>query len=126
MVENALAAAGAALGLGLDPATIAMGLRDFRNSPEQNFGRLNAFAIAEPRCTFIVDYAHNEAGLAHLLAFGRGYVAPGARLLAINRYGGRSGRHGPVRDRAAGGRGGGVRLGARHRTLSAAGGAARR
>jgi cyanophycin synthetase len=83
MVENALAAAGAALGLGLDPATIAAGLRGFRNSPEQNFGRLNAFAIAEPPCTFIVDYAHNEAGLAHLLAFGRGYVAPGARLLAI-------------------------------------------
>ena len=83
MVENALAATGAALGLGLDPATIAAGLRDFRNSPEQNFGRLNAFAIAEPSCTFIVDYAHNEAGLAHLLAFGRGYVAPGARLLAI-------------------------------------------
>lgn len=83
MVENALAATGAALGLGLDPATIAAGLRDFRNSPEQNFGRLNAFAIAAPRCTFIVDYAHNEAGLAHLLAFGRGYVEPGARLLAI-------------------------------------------
>jgi len=83
MVENALAAAGAALGLGLDPAMIAAGLRDFRNSPEQNFGRLNAFAIAEPPCTFIVDYAHNEAGLAYLLAFGRGYVALGARLLAI-------------------------------------------
>jgi cyanophycin synthetase len=83
MVENALAAAGAALGLGLPPETIAAGLRDFRNSPEQNFGRLNAFAIAAPPCTFIVDYAHNEVGLAHLLAFGRGYVAPGARLLAI-------------------------------------------
>ncbi len=83
MVENALAATGAALGLGLDPATIATGLRAFRNSPEQNFGRLNAFAITAPPCTFIVDYAHNEAGLAHLLAFGRGYVAPGARLLAI-------------------------------------------
>jgi cyanophycin synthetase len=83
MVENALAAAGAALGLGLDLATIAAGLRSFRNSPEQNFGRLNAFAIREPSCTFIVDYAHNEAGLAHLLAFGRGFVAPDARLLAI-------------------------------------------
>ncbi len=81
MVENALAATGAALGL--DLATIAAGLRDFRNSPEQNFGRLDVFAIAAPPCTFIVDYAHNEAGLAHLLAFGRGYVAPGARLLAI-------------------------------------------
>ena len=83
MVENALAAAGAALGLGLDPAIIADGLRTFRNSPDQNFGRLNAFAIDEPACTFIVDYAHNEAGLRHLLAFGREFVAPGARLLAI-------------------------------------------
>lgn len=84
MVENALAAAGAALGLGLDPATIAAGLRDFRNSPEQKVGRLNVFAIAAPPCTFIVDYAHNEVGLGHLLAFGRGYVAPDARLLAIS------------------------------------------
>ena len=83
MVENALAAAGAALGLGLDPATVAAGLRSFRSSPEQNFGRLNAFAIREPACTFIVDYAHNEAGLAYLLDFGRNFVAPGARLLAI-------------------------------------------
>ncbi|HEY8597828.1 MAG TPA: Mur ligase family protein [Thermomicrobiales bacterium] len=88
MVENALAAAGAAFGLGLDPAAIAAGLRSFRNSPEQNFGRLNAFAIREPACTFIVDYAHNEAGLTHLLAFGRGFVAPGARLLAIIGTGG--------------------------------------
>jgi len=68
MVENALAATGAALGLGLDPATIAAELRDFRNSPEQNFGRLNVF---------------DRRAALHLLAFGRGYVAPGARLLAI-------------------------------------------
>jgi cyanophycin synthetase len=82
MVENALAAAGAALGLGLDHDTIARGLRTFRNSPEQNVGRLNAFAIREPACTFIVDYAHNEAGLRHLLDFGRGFVEGGGRLLA--------------------------------------------
>jgi len=31
----------------------------------------------------VVDYAHNEAGLAHLLDFGRSFVAPAARLLAI-------------------------------------------
>ena len=83
MVENALAATGAALGLGLDPAQIADGLRTFNNSPEQNFGRLNAFAIRDPTCTFIVDYAHNEAGLRHLLDFGREFVAPDGRLLAI-------------------------------------------
>lgn len=83
MVENALAATAAALGLGIARETIARGLRTFHNSPEQNFGRLNVFAIREPACTFIVDYAHNEAGLRHLLAFGRGFVAPGGRLLAI-------------------------------------------
>lgn len=83
MVENALAAVGAALGLGLAPEEIAAGLTNFRNSPEQNFGRLNVFAIREPACTFVVDYAHNEAGLEQLLSFGRGFVAPGARLLAI-------------------------------------------
>lgn len=83
MVENVLATVGAALGLGLDPVTIVAGLRTFHSSPEQNFGRLNVFTIANPACTVIVDYAHNEAGLASLLAFGQTYVAPGARLLAI-------------------------------------------
>lgn len=83
MVENALAAAGAALGLGLSPAEVAAGLASFRNSPEQNVGRLNVFAIRQPDCTFVVDYAHNEAGLAQLLRFGRGLAGPDGRLLAI-------------------------------------------
>jgi cyanophycin synthetase len=83
MVENALAATAAALGLGLPLETIAAGLASFRNTPEQNFGRLHVFAIREPACTFVVDYAHNEAGLGHLLGFGASYVGPGGRLLAI-------------------------------------------
>ena len=88
MVENALAAAASALALGLPPAAIAAGLATFRNTPEQNFGRLHAFAIREPACTFIVDYAHNEAGLDQLLRFGATYVGPGGRLLAIIGTGG--------------------------------------
>jgi cyanophycin synthetase len=83
MVENALAATAAALGLGVARGEIAAGLASFRNTPEQNFGRLHVFAIREPACTFVVDYAHNEAGLAHLLRFGASYVGPGGRLLAI-------------------------------------------
>lgn len=83
MVENALAATAAALGLGLSREAIAAGLTSFRNTPEQNFGRLHVFAIREPACTFVVDYAHNEAGLRHLLGFGASYVEPGGRLLAI-------------------------------------------
>ncbi len=83
MVENALAATAAALGLGVARGEIAAGLGSFRNTPEQNFGRLHVFAIREPACTFVVDYAHNEAGLAHLLRFGASCVEPGGRLLAI-------------------------------------------
>ncbi len=83
MVENALAAAAAALGCGLDPPAVARGLASFRNSPEQNFGRLNVFTLREPACTAIVDYAHNEAGLAHLLAFAGHYRRAGGRLIAI-------------------------------------------
>jgi cyanophycin synthetase len=83
MVENALAATAAAIGLGVPLGTIAAGLVSFRSTPEQNFGRLHVFAIREPACTFIVDYAHNEAGLDHLLRFGASYVGPGGRLLAI-------------------------------------------
>jgi len=83
MIENALAATAAAIGLGVPLGTIAAGLISFRSSPEQNFGRLHVFAIRAPECTFIVDYAHNEAGLDHLLRFGASYVGPGGRLLAI-------------------------------------------
>jgi cyanophycin synthetase len=83
MVENALAAAAAALGLGLEPRLVARGLASFRNSPEQNYGRLNVFALREPRCTAIVDYAHNEAGIGQLLAFGEHFRGPRGRLLAI-------------------------------------------
>ncbi len=83
MIENALAATAAAIGLGVPLGTIAAGLVSFRSTPEQNFGRLHVFAIREPACTFVVDYAHNEAGLDHLLRFGASYVGAGGRLLAI-------------------------------------------
>ena len=81
MIENARAAA--ALGCGLDPPAVARGLASFRNSPEQNFGRLNVFTLREPACTAIVDYVHNEAGLAHLLAFAGHPRRAGGRLIAI-------------------------------------------
>lgn len=83
MVENALAAAAAALAIGLDRAAVARGLASFENTPTQNQGRLNVFALRAPRCTVIVDYAHNEAGLEHLLTFAERYRADGGRLSAI-------------------------------------------
>ncbi|MDP9357957.1 MAG: Mur ligase family protein [Chloroflexota bacterium] len=81
MVENALCGAAACLGLGLSAGDVASGLASFRNSPQQNTGRLNVYNI--DGVTVIVDYAHNEAGLKNLLEFGRGYLGEGGRLVSI-------------------------------------------
>jgi len=81
MVENALCAAGACLGLGLSAAEVAEGLRTFRNSPEQNFGRLNVYDVGGR--TVIVDYAHNEAGLENLLALAGALRGTGGHLISI-------------------------------------------
>jgi cyanophycin synthetase len=64
-VANALAAAAAADALGIPQATIAKGLRSFALDTALNPGRLNLF---ERRGLLVlVDFAHNEAGLAGLL-----------------------------------------------------------
>ena len=81
MVENVLGAAGACLALGLTPQEVAAGLRSFRNTPDQNSGRLNVFDL--DGVSVIVDYAHNEAGLEHLLKLGRTMVGENGRLVAV-------------------------------------------
>lgn len=65
-VQNALAAAGLALHLGLDPDAIARGLREFRSDAAGNEGRLNLFRLGE--LTVLVDFAHNPHGLEAILA----------------------------------------------------------
>lgn len=96
-IANALAAAAAALGLGLSRAAVVDGLRSFTPDPVLNEGRLNAYSLPLPaapsvagpssssagdlgRATVIVDAAHNEAGLEALLHVARGLTAPGARV----------------------------------------------
>ena len=64
-VENALAAASAALAIGIARAVVVEGLRTFRPDPEHNPGRMNLFSVGE--VTVVVDLAHNEAGLEALL-----------------------------------------------------------
>lgn len=81
MVENAMAATGAALAVGLVPVQVADGLRSFRNASDQNLGRLNVFAL--DGVTVILDYAHNEAGAERLLAFARSFVAEGGKLTMV-------------------------------------------
>jgi len=81
MVENSLFAAAAALAAGATLSQVRDGLSSFQNTPEMNPGRLNIFERAGVRV--IVDFAHNEAGLAALLAFGRTLCAPDGRLIAV-------------------------------------------
>jgi cyanophycin synthetase len=78
---NALAAAAAALGLGLPRAAVVEGLRTFAPDPLHNPGRMNVYSVPAPRggtATVILDLAHNEAGLEALLRVAEGLRPPGA------------------------------------------------
>jgi len=78
-VENALAAASAALAVGLPRTVVIEGLTSFRPDPEHNPGRMNCFD--RDSVTVVVDLAHNEAGLAALLEIMNGLRGAGHRLL---------------------------------------------
>jgi cyanophycin synthetase len=74
-VANALAAAAAARGLGLTIKQVADGLVDFRPTTERSPGRLNLYRLGSR--VVIVDFAHNEAGVAAVLDVAEG-IAGGA------------------------------------------------
>lgn len=87
-VENALAAASAALAAGLPRADVVRGLRTFRPDAEHNPGRMNFFSLPPASSgstvdpvTVVVDLAHNEAGLEALVEIMRGVRPAGRRLL---------------------------------------------
>ncbi|NMM28661.1 MAG: cyanophycin synthetase [Glaciimonas sp.] len=65
-VENAMAAVGAAWGLGLDWETIRAGLHTFINDANSAPGRFNLFSFNE--ATIIADYGHNPDAIAALVA----------------------------------------------------------
>ena len=79
-IENALAAASAALAIGLDAETVVTGLKTFLPDAEHNPGRMNFFSLPGD-VTVVMDLAHNEAGLEALLEIMEGVRRPGARLL---------------------------------------------
>jgi cyanophycin synthetase len=68
--SNAMAAASAALAVGLPARAVARGLRSFVPDPERNPGRANLFEL-DGRVV-VVDYAHNEAGMNGLTEILRG------------------------------------------------------
>jgi cyanophycin synthetase len=88
-IHNAMAAASAALGIGLDEESVIEGLRSFVLDPERNPGRSNLFEL-DGRIV-VVDYAHNEAGMAGLVETCRGLRARGREIwLAFSCAGDRS------------------------------------
>jgi cyanophycin synthetase len=76
-VANALAAAAACDAIGLKPRQIATGLRSFGRDLDANPGRLNLFERSGVLA--LIDFAHNEAGLASLLEVCRALVGRTAR-----------------------------------------------
>ncbi len=75
-VANALAAAGGARGLGATLEQVRDGLVDFAPSAERSPGRLNLYRLGSR--VVIVDFAHNEAGIAAVLDVAEGIAAGGA------------------------------------------------
>ncbi len=88
-IANALSAVAAADALGLPRAKIVRGLRTFAQDSSVNPGRLNLF---ERRGVLaIVDFAHNEAGLAGLMDVARSLVGRRGKLrLALGTAGDRT------------------------------------
>jgi cyanophycin synthetase len=88
-MHNAMAAASAALGIGVPRDAMIEGLRSFVLDPERNPGRTNLFEL-EGRLV-VVDYAHNEAGMAGLVETCRGLRPRGGEVwLAFSSAGDRS------------------------------------
>lgn len=83
-VENALAAASAALAVGIPREVVIEGLKTFRPDAEHNPGRMNCFSMPAPdqqSVSVVIDLAHNEASLEALLEVMNGLRRPGSRLL---------------------------------------------
>jgi len=85
-VANALGVAALAACLGLDSATIALGLARFRGTPEENPGRLNLFALGG--VTAVADFAHNPHGMNALVALA-GTLPARRRLVLLGQAGDR-------------------------------------
>jgi cyanophycin synthetase len=77
-VQNAMAAAAAALGVGIPEESVVEGLRTFLPDQERNPGRANVFEL-DGR-VIVVDYAHNEEGMRGLVEICRGLRPPGGEI----------------------------------------------
>ncbi|MDP6956818.1 MAG: UDP-N-acetylmuramoyl-L-alanyl-D-glutamate--2,6-diaminopimelate ligase [Planctomycetota bacterium] len=83
-VDNALAAAAAALVLGASPSQVVEGLATTPGAP----GRLERIPSGQRGCSVFVDYAHSEDALGEVLGLLHEEVPAGARLLTVFGCGG--------------------------------------
>ena len=77
-IQNALASASAALGIGLPDRAVVRGLKTFVLDEETNPGRANLYEL-DGRVV-VVDYAHNEAGMRGMVEICRGLRSPGGDI----------------------------------------------
>src|SRR5438105_13526147 len=77
-LSNAMAAAAAALAVGIPEDAVIEGLRTFVLDPERNPGRANVFEL-DGRVV-VIDYAHNEDGLRGLVEICQGLRPRGGRV----------------------------------------------
>jgi cyanophycin synthetase len=80
-VMNAMQAASAAIGIGLPERAVVKGLKTFVTDPDRNPGRANLFEL-DGRVV-LVDYAHNEAGMAGFTQMCDGLRRQGAEIWLV-------------------------------------------
>jgi cyanophycin synthetase len=80
-VQNVLAAAAAALAIGVKRDQVAAGLRTFTADAEHNAGRLNSYLVGDT--AIVLDLAHNEASLESLLEVAGALRAAGGSLAVV-------------------------------------------
>jgi cyanophycin synthetase len=76
--QNAMAAAAAALAIGLPSRAVVKGLKTFVQDPERNPGRANMFDLGGR--IVMIDYAHNEAGMIGMSEALQGLRRAGNRI----------------------------------------------
>lgn len=90
-VQNAMAAAGLALGLGISLRGISRGLISFRSDHADNPGRLNVHEGLPFKV--VHDSAHNPAGIAVVCDTLKAIPIPGKRICVLSGVGYRHGHH---------------------------------
>jgi UDP-N-acetylmuramyl tripeptide synthase len=86
-ISNLAAAAVAAAGLGIEPATIAAVFARFGIDPQDNAGRLMRYELGG--LNLIVDFAHNPAALSGLVDFAQRLRGRGRLALLLGQAGNR-------------------------------------